>query len=119
MTAIETFGDLFKKDLIEAGSICAHRALRTLDISPYLSAIFKRGLKRRESRETADPVLEEGMMFASMVGVELTQEMVDINQRTDDLKVVVETGLEARERVEEVLRERVERETVSRVGLSH
>ena len=119
MTAIETFGDLFKNDLIEAGSIYARRALRTLDISPYLSALFKRGLKRRESRETADPVLEEGMMFTSMVGVDLTIEMVDINQRTDDLKAEVETRFEAQERVEESLRERLERGEVSRVGISH
>ena len=119
MTAIETFGDLFKNDFIEAGSIYARRALRTLDISPYLSALFKRGLKRREARETADPILEEGMMFSSMIGVELTQEMVDINQRTDDLKAEVETRFEARERVEESLRGRLEGESVLRVGLSH
>ena len=119
MTAIETFEDLFKNDFIEAGSIYARRALRALDISPYLSALFKRGLKRRESRETADPVLEEGMMFSSMVGVELTNEMVDINQRTDDLKAEVETRFAGMEREEELLRERLERESVSRVGISH
>ena len=49
MTAIETFGDLFKKDLIEVGSIYARRALRTLDISPYLSGLFKRGLRKGEA----------------------------------------------------------------------
>ena len=49
MSAIETFGDLFKKDLIEAGSVHARRALRMLDISPYLSALFKRGLKKGEA----------------------------------------------------------------------
>ena len=119
MTAIETFGDLFKKDLIEAGSIYAHRALWTLDISPYLSTLFKRGLKRGEARETAEPILEEGMMFTSMVGVELTNKMVDINQRMDDFKAEVKTRFEASERVEESLRERLERESVSRVGVSH
>ena len=35
MTAIETFGDLFKGDLIEAGSIYARKALRALDISHW------------------------------------------------------------------------------------
>ena len=65
-----------------------------------------------------EPILEEGMITL-MVGVELTNEMVDINQRTDDLRAEVETRFEASERVEESLRERVERETVSRVGLSH
>ena len=119
MTAIETFGDLFKKDLIEVGSIYARRALRTLDISLYLSALFKRGLKRGEVRETAEPILEEGMMFTSMVGMELTNEMVDINQRMDDFKAEVETRFEGQERVEESLRERLERESVSRVGVSH
>ena len=60
-----------------------------------------------------------GMMFTSMVGVELTNEMVDINQRMDDFKVEVETRFEAGERVEESLRERLERESVSRVRVSH
>ena len=119
MTAIETFGDLFKRDFIEAGSIYARRALRTLDISPYLGSLLKRGLKRGEARETIEPVVELGMMFSAMVGVELTQEMVDINQRTDDLKAEVETRFEAAERVEESLRERLERESASRVGISH
>ena len=36
-------------------------------------------------------------MFTAMVGVELTQEMVDINQRTDDLKAEVETRFTAGE----------------------
>ena len=49
MLAIETFGDLFKKDLIEAGLIYARWALRSLDISPYLLVLFKRGLKRGEA----------------------------------------------------------------------
>ena len=58
-------------------------------------------------------------MFTSMVGVELTHEMVDINQRTDDLKAEVETRFEAVERVEESLRGRLEGESASRVRLSH
>ena len=103
MTAIETFGDLFKKDLIKVGSIYACQALRMLDISPYLSALFKRGLKKGEARETAEPILEEGMMFTSMVGVELTNEMVNINQRMDDFKVEVEMKFKGQERVEESL----------------
>ena len=119
MTVIETFGDLFKKDLIKAGSIYARRALRTLDISPYLSALFKRGLKKGEARETAEPILKEGMMFTLMVGVELTNEMVNINQRMDDFKAEVETRFEAGDRVEESLRGRLEREEVSRVRVSH
>ena len=119
MSAIETFGDLFKKDLIEAGSIYAHWALRTLNISPYLSGLFKRGLKRGEARETADPILEEGMMFSSMIGVELTNKMVDINQRMDDFKAEVEMRFEGQERVEGSLRERLKRGEVSRVGVSH
>ena len=49
MSMVETFGDLFKRDLIEAGLIYACWALRTLDISLYLSALFNRGLNRREA----------------------------------------------------------------------
>ena len=119
MLAIETFGDLFKKDLIEAGSIYAHQALWTLDISPYLSVLFKRGLKRGEAQETAKPILKEGMMFTSMVGVELTNKMVDINQRMDDFKVEVKSERERKERAEVVLRQRIKREEMERVRVSY
>ena len=105
-----------KKDFIEAGSIYARRALRMLDISPYLSAMFKRGLRKGEARETAELILEEGMMFTSMVGVELTNEMVDINQRMDDFKAEVETRFEAGDRVEQSLRERLEGERSRGLG---
>ena len=103
MSTIETFEDLFKKDLIEAGLIYAHWALRMLDISPYLSSLFRRGLRKGEARETAELVLKDGMMFTSMVGVELTNEMVDINQRMDDFKAEVKTRFKGQERVEESL----------------
>ena len=80
MMVIETFRDLFKKDLIEAGSIYARRALRNLNISLYLLVILKRGLKRREAWEMVDLILKEGMMFSLMVGVELMNEVVDVNE---------------------------------------
>ena len=98
MSAIETFRDLFKKDLIEASLIYAHRALRMLDILPYLLVLFKRGLSRREPQETADLILKEGMMFSSMVGVELTNKMVNINQRMDNFKAEVKSERERKER---------------------
>ena len=41
----DTFNNMFKKDLIEAGSIYARWALRTLDILPYLSGLFTLGVK--------------------------------------------------------------------------
>ena len=84
MMVIETFRDLFKKDLIEAGSIYARRALRNLNILLYLLVILlvilKRGLKRREAQEMVDPILKEGMVFSLMVGVELMNKVVDVNE---------------------------------------
>ena len=85
----------------------------------YLLALFKRGLKRGEAREMAEPILEEGMMFTSMVGIELTNELVDINQQVDDFKAEVELEQERKERSEGHLRERIEREAVASVRVSH
>ena len=61
-----------------------------MDISPYLTAIFKGGLKRGEAEETTNPILKEAMMFTSMVGVELVSEVADINDKVD--KIILESG---------------------------
>ena len=58
-------------------------------------------------------------MFTSMVGVELTNKMVDINQKMDDFKVEVESERERKERSEGFLWERIEREATSIVRVSH
>ena len=66
-----------------------------------------------------DPVLEEVMTFSSMVGVELTNEMVNINERVSALEMKVEE--EKGEVLRAVIRAegRLEREATLSVGLSH
>ena len=48
----ETWSDLYKKDLLEAGLMVACCLLCLMGGSPYLEALLRRGLKRRENKET-------------------------------------------------------------------
>ena len=79
----ETWSNLYKKDLLEAGSMVGRRRLYTMEGSPYLKALLCRGLKRHENRETADPILEEAMMYTSMVRVKVTSDVGQMNKRVD------------------------------------
>ena len=92
----DTFGDVFKKDLIEVTGMRACRKMRSLRIDPYPDAILRRGLQCKEPRETTDPVLEEAMMYTVVVGMELLGGLADIH---DSLNGMV---LEALERKVEV-----------------
>ena len=62
-------------------------SLRQLDGSPYLEALLQRDLKRRESQETTDPILEETMMFTSIVGVEMLTDITNTKKRVDQLSL--------------------------------
>ena len=87
------WSDLYKRDMIEAGSMVGHRHLRLIEGSPYLEALLKRGFWRRENRETTNPILEEAMMFTSMVGVEVLSDVGNTNKRVDALSLETSEGL--------------------------
>ena len=59
---------MFKKDLIKAVSMKAWRKLNRMRIDPYPDTILRCGLRRKESRENADPILEEAMMYSTSWG---------------------------------------------------
>ena len=87
---------MFKKDFIVATAMKARRKMRAMRMDPYPDAIIRRGLQKREPRETAEPVLEEAMMYTSVMGVELMEGLA-ITSDTVDRMV-----LEASERKTEV-----------------
>ena len=89
----ERWSNLYKKDLLEAGSMVGHHHLHQMEGSPYLESLLKRGFKRRENKETADPILEEAMMFTSMVGVEILNNVGQTNERVDALSLEMSEGL--------------------------
>ena len=89
----EMWSDLYKKDLIEAGSMVGRRHLHQMEGSPYLEALLCWGFKRRENKETADLILEEAMMFTLMVGVEVLSDMGQMNKRVDALLLEMSEGL--------------------------
>ena len=57
----ETWNDLYKKDLLEA--------------------LLKRGLKRWECQETANLILEEAMLFTSIIGMDLVKDLANTNEQ--------------------------------------
>ena len=67
---------MFKKDFIKVMVMRGRQRLMNLCVDPYPDTLLRRGLKRREARENADPILEEAMMYSATVGVEL---MADIH----------------------------------------
>ena len=79
------FSDMFKKGFIEAMSMKAWRKLRKMRIDPYPNAVLRRGLKRREPRENANPILEEVMMYSAVVGTEMLCGMADIINMVDGM----------------------------------
>ena len=79
----EMFSDVYKKDLIEAMEMMVRRELHCLRVDPYAETILWRGLKRREARETADPILEEAMLYTSVVSIEMLSGMADIIDTVD------------------------------------
>jgi hypothetical protein len=79
----ERFLDLFKKDLIVVARMVGRRKMHQMEVSPYAGALLKRGLMKGEPRENISPKVEEGMMFTSVVGVELTVGLVDLGKVVD------------------------------------
>ena len=61
----------------------SHHHLYLMEGSPYLEGLLCQGLKRRENKETANPILEEVMMFTSMVRVEILSDVGQMNERVD------------------------------------
>ena len=74
---------MFKKDFIEVMAMKAWRKMRAMRINPYPDTIIRQGLHNKESRETAKPVLEEAMMYTTVVrmemmeGLAMTSDVVD------------------------------------------
>ena len=89
----ERWSDLYKKDMIKVGSMVGCRCLHLMEGSPYLEALLRRGFKRCENKETANPILEEVMMYTSMVGVEVLSDMKQTNERVDALLLEMSEGL--------------------------
>ena len=87
---------MFKRDFITATAMKARRKMRAMRIDPYPDAVIRRGLTKKEPRETAHPVLEEAMMYTSVVGMEMMEGLA-ITLDTVDRMV-----LEASERKAEV-----------------
>ena len=87
---------MFKKDLIKVTGMRARRKMRSLRIDPYPDTVLRHGLQRKEARETADPILEEVMMYTVVVGTELLGGLADIHDSIDGMV------LEASERKVEV-----------------
>ena len=72
------------------------RLMRRMRIDPYPGALIRRGLYRREPRETAHPILEDAMMYTSAVGMEIMEGLAIVQDAVDRLT------LEASERKAEV-----------------
>ena len=85
----DTFSDVFKKNIIKALGMKSRRKLQHLMVNPYPDAILRRGLKRREQRENADPVLEEVMMYSATTGVECLYGIVDIINTVDGMVLLL------------------------------
>ena len=81
---------MFKKDFITATGMKARQKMRKMRIDPYLDAIIRRGLHKKEPRETADPVLEESMMYTAIVGMELMEGLAIVHDAVD--RTVLETS---------------------------
>ena len=77
------FSNVFKKDFIEATVMKSRRKLQHMQVDPYPNTILHCGLKRREQRETTDPILEEVMMYSVMIEVECLTGMADIINMVD------------------------------------
>ena len=54
-------------------------------IDPYPDTIIRWGLRRKEPRENTDPILEEAMMYSTVVGVECMTGMADIIDMVDGM----------------------------------
>ena len=81
----DTFNDVYKKDFITVMAMKARRKMRAMRMDLYPDAIIRRGLHKREPRETTEPVLEEVMMYTSVVGVEMMEGLAITSDTVDRL----------------------------------
>ena len=79
----DTFNDVFKKDFIEVTAMKACRKMRKMRIDPYPDAIICWGLHKKEVQETANPILEEAMMYTAVVGMELMEGLAMTSDAVD------------------------------------
>ena len=84
-----TFNDMFKKDFIVVTAMKARRKVWAMRIDPYPDAIICRGLHKREPRETAEPILEEVMMYTSVVGMEMMEGLAITSDTVDRMVLEV------------------------------
>ena len=80
-----TFNNVFKKDFIEVMAMKAYRKMRAMRIDPYPDAIIRWGLHKKEPRETAEPVLEEAMMYTAVVGMEMMEGLAMTSDAVDQM----------------------------------
>ena len=92
----DLFNDVYKKDLVTAIRMKARRKMRKMRIDPYLDAIIRRGLSKKEPKEDADPILEDAMMYTTSVGMELMEGLAMVQDAVD------RSALETSERKTEV-----------------
>ena len=67
----------------------ACRKMRKMRIDPYPDVILCQGLHKKEPKETADPILEETMMYMAMAGVKVLSDVGQTNERVDALSLEI------------------------------
>jgi hypothetical protein len=90
LSPYERFPDIFKRDLIVAAGCVAKRKLRRIQVEPYVGALIKRGLMKGEAWENISPEVEEGMMFSTVIGIELVEGLADLGDTIDGVSKEVE-----------------------------
>ena len=83
------FNDVFKKDFIVAIAMKARRKMRAMRINPYSDTVIRRGLHKREPRETTEPILEEAMMYTSVMGMEMMEGLAITSDTVDRMVLEV------------------------------
>ena len=77
------FNDVFKKDLVEIAGMKGRRLMRKMRINPYPDALIRQGLHKKKPRETADPILEDAMMYTSSVAMEIMEGLAMVQDSVD------------------------------------
>ena len=83
--------DLYK-DFLEAAGMVSCEAICNIYGSLYLEALLKRWLKRKESKETTNLILEV-MLYTGIVGVEMLDDITITNERVDQLLLETSEGM--------------------------
>jgi hypothetical protein len=80
----DLFTDIFKNNLIKVAGVRGCHCLCLLETSPYVRALLKWGLMKKENQEVISPLVEDSMMFTSAVGVELLHRMSGVFDLVDN-----------------------------------